>query len=108
MSKHTSRPSAAGHKPASTEAPAAAPAPKAAPVGKKTVCPVSLKEFERDAKPFSISLPGGATLIFQPRTFSSGKFGWGCYDKANLTVGEKSVKAQASISIVLVGSSSEG
>lgn len=79
-------------------------------VSKKTVCPVSRKDFKQIAPSLvlDVSDDGGqrtvAKFIAAPKEFSTGSFGWGINEKMVLTIGGKPVKVQATINLTVVGS----
>jgi hypothetical protein len=61
---------------------------------------VSKGAFLKTAKPLSMTLADGQTVVCEPRIFSSGKVGYFGFGK-NLIAGER---AQTNVSHVIIGS----
>lgn len=96
------------------EAPASKPAQPATAGRKKTTCPVSREQFQEKAKPLSLDVDG-TKIILNTKEFKgkkgevdgTGSLGWFNNDKITVMVDGVACKAQANISIVLVGSKVE-
>ena len=69
----------------------------------KTTCPISRADFLAKAEPLKIEL-GGATLVAEPREFSTGSFGWYVNSKAPVTIDGKTVSVQIGMNLIVVGS----
>lgn len=70
---------------------------------KKTECPVSREEFNKESKIVKITI-GDTTLLAEPKEFSSGSIGWYCNQKVVVELGGKQVKCQAGINLTIIGS----
>lgn len=77
-------------------------ATKAAPK-KETVCPITLQDFLKSAKPLMVQingLPMGANV----KEFSTGSFGWYANGKITVDVGGVPVNVQVGLNLTVVGS----
>lgn len=73
------------------------------PNGKKTECPVTKEQFLAVARALKLQV-GDQGMFASVKEFSTGSFGWYCNDKFTVTIGDKEVRVQPSISLVVVGS----
>lgn len=76
--------------------------------GNKTTCPLTTKDFLAKATPINLEVDGQVVSL-APRQFGKDgdaerSFGWGYSGKIDKKVGDKSVKLQSSINLVVVGS----
>jgi hypothetical protein len=69
----------------------------------KTVCPITREDFIAKAEPLKIDI-GGFPLVAEPRSFSTGSFGWYVNGKASLTVDGKALSVQVGMNLIVVGS----
>src|SRR3990167_7353212 len=70
---------------------------------KKTGQQISQDEFLKKAGSIVLEIQD-QKVVLAPRQNSSGSLGWGSYGKMDLTVGDKSIKVQCSLNLVVVGS----
>lgn len=66
-------------------------------------CDITKAEFEANAKPVTLTIDGHP-LTMEPRTFTKGSFGWYVSGKVPVKVGNKVVKVQAGINLVVANS----
>jgi hypothetical protein len=71
--------------------------------GQKTLCPVSLEEFQAGAKEVELSI-GKVLLAADVKEFSTGSFGWYFNGKIKLKVGEVTVDVQVGLNMTVIGS----
>ena len=72
---------------------------------KGTPCPVTWEQWQKQ-KPLEVTIPevSPEPLIFEPRGFSSGKFGYSLSDKVKLVRDGKLVKFQLCVNVIAVNS----
>jgi hypothetical protein len=75
------------------------------PAKKKTVCPVSRKQFREHAKPLNLSELSGIGAL-PVKEFSTGSLGWYENGKAEVTIDGVKCKVQVGLNVTLVGSKS--
>jgi hypothetical protein len=64
---------------------------------------ISPDEFIKNAKSLQLTVDG-QSISLDPRTFSTGSLGWNFSGKLPIKVGDKTLKIQASINLMVVGS----
>ncbi len=69
----------------------------------KTTCPISRADFLAKAEPLKIEM-AGATLVAEPREFSTGSFGWYLNTKSPVTIDGKVCQIQVGMNLIVVGS----
>lgn len=67
-------------------------------------CQLSREEFNSSASPLAVTIGGQSGPLAEPRTFSTGSFGWFFSGKSIVMVNGKPVKVQLSGNVVVVGS----
>jgi hypothetical protein len=72
-------------------------------MGKKTVCPVSRKDFRDHAKPVAITI-AGANMTVPVKEFSTGSLGWYLNGKTTIEVNGVAVAVQIGLNLTIVGS----
>jgi hypothetical protein len=69
----------------------------------RTVCPISKGQFLASAQPVEVTV-NGVPLAAQPKTFSTGSFGYFVNDKLTIRIGDTLVKLQLNITATVIGS----
>jgi hypothetical protein len=72
-------------------------------MAKKTICPVSRKEFLQHAKPMAVKI-GDTPLTAAAREFSTGSLGWYLNGKIEIVIDGKPVTVQIGLNMTVVGS----
>jgi hypothetical protein len=72
-------------------------------MAKKTVCPISRKDFLAHAKPIAVKI-GETPLSAPPREFQTGSLGWYLNGKVNIDINGIPVAVQIGLNITVVGS----
>jgi hypothetical protein len=72
-------------------------------MAKKTICPISRKDFLAHAKPLTVKI-GEVPLTAGPREFSTKSLGWYLNGKTNIEVNGIQVAVQIGLNITVVGS----
>jgi hypothetical protein len=72
----------------------------------KRVCPITKDEFLAKAAPVAIKV-NGQTVTLDPRTFSTGSFGWYFSGKVSIEIDGKPVAVQCGLNLTVVGSKLE-
>lgn len=70
---------------------------------KKTVCPITRKQFKELAKNLPLTI-AGIPHIAEVKEFGTGSFGWYMNDKVFIPIGDKEVKVQIGMNLTVVGS----
>jgi hypothetical protein len=70
---------------------------------KKTVCPITRREFLADAKPVNTTF-NGIPMEVPIKEFSTGSFGWHLSNKTVIKVGQAPVSVQIGLVMTVVGS----
>ena len=76
---------------------------KTVAVARKTTCPITKEEFEKNAKPIALVIEG-ITRAVTPREFSTGSFGWHYNEKIVVEIDGVPCKVQVNCSMIVVGS----
>lgn len=69
----------------------------------KTVCPISLDKFKKEAKPLTVTI-GDKQVIVPVKEFATGSFGWYMNEKVTIMVGDVAVSVQVGANLIVVGS----
>ena len=72
-------------------------------MAKKTICPVSRKDFHAHAKPLAIKV-GETPMVAEVREFSTGSLGWYLNGKTSIEVNGVPVSVQIGLNLTIVGS----
>jgi hypothetical protein len=72
-------------------------------MAKKTICPISRKDFLTHAKPITIKI-GEIPLVAEPREFSTLSLGWYLNGKTSIEVNGVPVAVQIGMNLTIVGS----
>ncbi len=72
-------------------------------MAKKTVCPVSRKDFLANAKPITVKI-GEIPLTAEVREFSTGSLGWYLNGKTTIEVNGVPVPVQVGMNLTVIGS----
>ena len=70
---------------------------------RRTTCEITRAEFQKSAKPITISIDG-KEYVGTVKMFGTGSFGWFLTGKGEVTVGGKSVTVQLSVNLPIVHS----
>ena len=70
---------------------------------RKTVCPVTRKDFQAQAKGIEVVI-NGQPMLAQVKEFSTGSFGWHLGDKVTVMLGDTPVKVQIGLTLTVIGS----
>lgn len=70
---------------------------------KKTVCPITRKQFLDNAKQMSVVIDGQSKVV-SPKQFSTGSLGWNLSDKIDVVIDGKVCKVQVGLNLTIVGS----
>lgn len=68
-----------------------------AKVAARQECPISQEYFEEGAKPITLDLGDGQTMVLEPKLFSTGSFGWHASQKITVMVGDERVTVVANL-----------
>ena len=69
----------------------------------KTVCPITRKQFDENAKPIKVVINGEEMQALN-RQFSTGSMGWNISSKMKIKVGDTEVTVQVGLNLTIVGS----
>lgn len=69
----------------------------------KTNCPITRKQFEDGAKAVNVTI-NGATMLAEPKEFSTGSLGWFLNGKTVIEVDGVPVTVQVGMNLTIVGS----
>ena len=69
----------------------------------KTAPPISLTTFIEKAEPLKVTI-GGVEMTADPKSFSTGSFGWNINGKTTITVDGKALPVQIGMNLTVVGS----
>lgn len=72
-------------------------------MARKTVCPITRRQFRDKAQSVTITL-GGVPMVIPTKEFSTGSLGWYLNAKTMLEVDGKQVPVQLGLSLTIVGS----
>ena len=72
-------------------------------MAKKTSCPVTRDQFRAGAKAIPITV-GGATMLAEPKEFSTGSLGWYLNGKTVIEIDGVAVSVQIGMNLTIVGS----
>jgi hypothetical protein len=72
-------------------------------MAKKTTCPINRAQFRAGAKAVPIVI-AGATMLADPKEFSTGSLGWYLNGKAVIEVDGAPVSVQIGMNLTIVGS----
>jgi hypothetical protein len=70
---------------------------------KKTLCPISRREFRQHARPVAVTI-NGVPLPAAAKEFSTGSLGWNINGKLSVEVGGKVVECQVGLNLTVIGS----
>jgi hypothetical protein len=65
--------------------------------------PISLSTFVAKAEPLKVVI-NGMEMTAEPKSFSTGSFGWNINGKTTITVDGKSLPVQVGLNLTVVGS----
>jgi hypothetical protein len=69
----------------------------------KSACPVSLSQFLEKSEPMKVAI-NGQEMLAEPKSFSTGSFGWYLNGKIVATIDGKPVSVQIGMNLTVVGS----
>jgi hypothetical protein len=79
------------------------PIRKEVAMARKTVCPITRRQFRDKAQSVTVTL-GGVPMVIPTKEFSTGSLGWYLNAKTMLEVDGKQVPVQLGLSLTIVGS----
>ena len=66
-------------------------------------CPITKEDFLQTAEPLKVDV-AGIPMVAEPRSFSTGSFGWYLNGKITVTVNGKAIPIQIGANFTVVGS----